>query len=64
MESGLRIYNVDPLVEKAHFGKLTVVLLIDINFCAQVLMLNLCSLEHELIVHKKMKSAFSSPQEV
>lgn len=21
MESGLRIYNVDPLVEKAHFGK-------------------------------------------
>jgi hypothetical protein len=31
MESGLRIYNVDPLVEKAHFGKSTI-LLLDLNF--------------------------------
>lgn len=22
MESGLRIYNVDPLVEKSHYGKM------------------------------------------
>jgi hypothetical protein len=36
MESGLRIYNVDPLVEKAHFGKLTVVLLLDLNFCIAI----------------------------
>lgn len=32
MESGLRIYNVDPLVEKAHFGKLTVILFLDVTY--------------------------------
>jgi hypothetical protein len=36
MESGLRIYNVDPLVEKAHFGKFTVVSLLDVTYCILV----------------------------
>jgi hypothetical protein len=31
MESGVRLYNVDPLVEKAHFGKFTVMNLVDQN---------------------------------
>lgn len=36
MESGLRVYNVDPLVEKAHFGKLIVILLLDVTYCILV----------------------------
>jgi hypothetical protein len=37
MESGLHIYNVDPLVEKAHFGKLTDVPLLRVGcVCAHM----------------------------
>jgi hypothetical protein len=32
MESGVRVYNVDPLVEKAHFGKFIVIKLLDQNY--------------------------------
>lgn len=32
MESGVRVYNVDPLVEKAHFGKFVVIRYLDMNY--------------------------------
>jgi hypothetical protein len=32
MESGVRVYNVDPLVEKAHFGKFIVIRHLDLNY--------------------------------
>lgn len=32
MESGVHVYNVDPLVEKAHFGKFIVIRRLDLNY--------------------------------
>jgi len=32
MESGVHVYNVDPLVEKAHFGKFIVIRHLDLNY--------------------------------
>jgi len=32
MESGVHVYNVDPLVEKAHFGKYIVIRRLDLIY--------------------------------
>jgi len=55
MESGVRIYNVDPLVEKAHFGKLlAIILLLDLSFYI-LLVLNFYTFEKNTKVKLKKR---------